>query len=237
MKNLSGFLSILLFSLLTINLQAQSEINISDQSAIDFDNMKKNALKVNAISPVFEHLEISYTRALSANRSIELSIGYIGVGLAKETETIKTENAEEKISVIDKGFLMRGGYRFYMRDFFLDNKNTIAKPMTGYYLQPEVSIGFYKKNQFQWQSSSKSHILLPKKENVNYQAILLNFGYQKAFKNNFLFDLSFGVGFANDNAPEDDSPYSVGEIHPGLFKTDGGTVGAMKSAIKIGYRF
>ncbi|MFK8007180.1 MAG: hypothetical protein AB8H03_12440 [Saprospiraceae bacterium] len=244
MKIFISFISFLTLTFYSINLQAQANEEVLKNALVISKKNKKNALKVSLLSPLLEHLEISYERVLHPQGNLELSLGRIGFGNFKhETRTIGDQTlGSRKVPIVNQGLFFRTGYKYFFKHPVAKRSGTSYRFFNGLYLQPELTIGSYEVNKFNTEidiNTGLSKTKITTLEKIKYQALLLRLGWQRVLLKHFLIDCSFGVGVGNDNIPRWTSDYFLyaGEFHRGLYKTNGGTTLATYGAIKLGYAF
>lgn len=238
------FILFLMLTFFSSNLHSQSNEEIESNGLVIPKEVKKNALKISLLSPLLEHLEISYERVLHPQGNLELSLGRIGFGNFKhETQTIGDQTTgSRKVPIINQGLFFRAGYKYFFKHPVAQKSGSSYRFLNGLYLQPELTIGSYKVNKFKTEVNINTGLTETKistLEKVNYQALLLRLGWQRVLLKHFLIDCSFGVGLGHDNVARWTSDYFLysGEFHRGLYKTNGGTTLATYGAIKLGYTF
>lgn len=244
MKKFIFLISLLFFTFYSINLKSQSQEETLKSDLVFLKKTKKNALKISLLSPLLEHLEISYERVLSPKGNLELSIGLIGFGNFKhEKRTIDDQTiGSRKVPVVAQGLFFRTGYKHFFKHPFTKKRGESYRLLNGLYLQPELTIGSYEVNKFKTEfdpNTSSSKIKTSTLEKIKYQALLLRLGWQRVFLKHFLIDCSFGAGLGNDNVSRwtSDSFLYLGEFHRGMYKTNGGVTLATYGAIKLGFTF
>ena len=143
---------------------------------------KRNAVKLNFLSPMFGSTILSYERAIKPGQSFEGSVGIIGLGF---------DNPDKAL-----GFGLKAGYKFIRSpDFYLKGMR-YAHILKGGYVKPEIAIASYE--------------LRNEGRHVTKGAILLNLGKQWVYSDIFLVDLYVGMGYGFSNAREfDDFPYFI----------------------------
>ena len=82
------------------------------------DNVKRNAVKTTILSWITGSCKLSYERAVFDNQTMEMTVGYIGVG-------------NDKYKNDPKGYTVRYAHKFML----LGNNNC---PLNGLYLRPEL---------------------------------------------------------------------------------------------------
>lgn len=226
-------ISLLLFLIIGLNSNVQSQVkNIPSDTQ---DQIRKNIIKINVISPFLEYLDFSFERATHKNQSIHLGIGIIGFHqFHKETTTLNIQESTQKtFPRVEKGFFLNGGYRFYFN--LIPKKNKTQKALKGCYAEPNVIFGTYTLNQ---RISIENQSDQLDKVNVKYSGLLLNLGYQGILFKRLSFDLAAGMGLGNDNRLRRDNDWIYfGEFHRGIYKSQGGWSRAYRTAIKLGYTF
>jgi hypothetical protein len=168
---------------LVIDHAAVAMESAETNSADLFLVQKKNAIKINFLSPLWSITTLSYERAIKPGQSIEASAGLIGLGF---------ENPDDAL-----GLGLKAGYKFIRSpDFYLQGMR-YAHILKGGYVKPEMVFA--------------SYALREKDRNVAKFAVLLNIGKQWVFSDVFLVDLYFGFGYGYSNAREfEDFPYFIG---------------------------
>jgi len=143
---------------------------------------KKNAVKLNFLSPLSGSTILSFERAIKPGQSIEGSVGIIGLGF---------DNPDKAL-----GFGLKGGYKFIRSpDFYLKGQR-YAHILKGAYARPEIAFTSYQ--------------LRNEGRNVTKGAILLDLGKQWVYSDVFLIDIygGMGYGFSNEETG-DDFPYFI----------------------------
>jgi len=141
---------------------------------------KRNAVKLNFLSPMSGSTILSYERAIKPGQSFEASVGIIGLGF---------ENPDKAV-----GFGLKAGYKFIRSpDFYLKGQR-YAHILKGGYARPEIAFASYN--------------LRNEGRSVTKGAILINIGKQWVYSDIFLIDLYGGMGYGFSNGREfEDFPY------------------------------
>jgi hypothetical protein len=166
--------------------------SIEQNSADLFVMQKKNALKIDFLSPINNTLSLTYERCLKPGRSLEFSLGAVGIGFAE-----KEDNAS--------GILFRGGYKLVRSpDFYLKGMR-YAHILKGPYAKLEFDFASYK-------IDGQTDPFSSERENYNLTkwAFLLVLGNQWIFSDNFVIDLYSGLGVGKNNLPDLDWTYPYG---------------------------
>lgn len=155
------------------------ELNFS-QALKDPENYAanhKNALKVNFLSPLFNSLKLSYEHSLRPGRSIEATLGLIGVG-------------NDIYDADEQGVFVKVGYKFIKSPDYYVRGQRYAHILKGAYIRPELAFSHYSYDDDELFGSSERE----RKTNTMY-GILLNFGKQWVIDNGFVVDTFIGVGY------------------------------------------
>lgn len=152
---------------------------------------RRNALKVDFLSPLTGNLTFAYERSIKPGRSFEAGLGIVGLGV-----DVDDRNAA--------GVFFKFGAKFIKSpDFYLRGMR-YAHILKGAYVKPELTLGYYAYDQTQWDYYYYySNPTTVRKDVVN-GAILLNVGKQWVFDNSFLVDFFFGIGYGFDSSGEEE---------------------------------
>ena len=213
---------------ISINVDLILKIVLGSGKVIEFKNPlndpnlyienKKNAIKLQFLSPLQEHLTFFYEKNIKPGRSFELGIGFIGVGF--DTNSSKSS-----------GIAVSGGYKLMKTPDFYSQRNKYAHVLKGSYIKPELLLSVYR-NEYEVVGGSQ--------QNITAGALVINIGKQVVYDNFFLFDYSFGLGygFSNQNGG------IINGLFDGSFRVNhygfilGGDVPiAVTLKIKIGFLF
>ncbi len=149
---------------------------------------KKHNIKINFLSPLFNSTNITYEKSICPGRSIEGTIGFIGLGWELSDRN-------------QQGAFCKFGYKFInTRDFYLKGRR-FAHILKGSYFKPELAFSAYTwvDEDYDWFDDYKTGPSTT--ETVIMGAILLNFGKQWVFKSGFVIDsfIGLGYGFGKDD--------------------------------------
>lgn len=176
---------------------------------------KKNALKIDFLSPLTGNTSLSYERSTRPGRSFEMTIGLIGMGLDPNDNN-------------QGGVFMKAGMKFIKSpDYYLKGMR-YAHVLKGSYIKPEIAFGYYKKDykEYEFFSYKKST-----RESFTSAAIFLNLGKQWIIDNSFLMDFYFGFGYGLDSGPTE------GGYHYGYSMGPSQVPLAVQGGFKIGFLF
>lgn len=192
--------------------QPVSNENIEQNSQELFQAQKKNALKFDFISLVNNTFCLTYERCLKPARSLEFSLGVVGFGIAK-----KDDNAS--------GILFRGGYKLIRSPEFYMKGMRYAHIMKGPYLKLEFDFASYGIEGYKDLFDSERE-----KYTLTKWGLLMVFGNQWVFNDNFVVDFYTGLGIGKNNMEDLDWTYPYG------FTTFGdGFPLAMSMGLRIGF--
>ena len=171
---------------------------------------KKNAIKLDFISPLTGNTTFAFEHSLRPGRSLEASLGIIGLGFKPNDRH-------------SRGAFVRFGYKFIKSPDFYFSKMRYSHILKGAYVKPEVSFGYYtekfERNNYDAYSSYTE-------ETFSF-TIHLVLGKQWIFDNAFLIDFFGGVGYGFTNS---DQGYHYGYVIAGSEFPISGTAG-----LKVGY--
>ena len=174
---------------------------------------KKNAIKLDFISPLTGNTTFAYEHSRKPGQSFEITLGLIGIGFDPGDENAR-------------GAFAKFGYKFIKAPDFYFNKMRYAHILKGAYIKPEISFGYYSHDYYNYESSGNHST---NRENVVSGALHLVLGKQWVFSNVFLVDFSVGVGYGFDNID--------GGYHYGYATSDGSFPISGSANLKIGYLF
>jgi hypothetical protein len=166
----------------------QKELNNPENYA---DN-KKNALKVDFISPLTGNTTFAYERSLRPGRSIEGTFGIIGLG---------ADVADQNPG----GAFIKFGYKFIKSPDFYFNRMRYAHVLKGGYVRPEISFAYYS-----YDGGSDFYGGPVERKTVFTGAIHIILGKQWVFDNSFLMDFFGGIGYGWSDSG--DAEYSYGYV-------------------------
>ena len=144
---------------------------------------KKNAFKIDFLSPLTGNTTFSYEHSIKPGRSFDVSLGIIGLGI----ETY--DNVA--------GAFIKSGYKFLKSpDFYLRGMK-YAHVLKGSYIKPMISFGYYgyDYNGSEYNHQTGHYSEWEERRNVFTGALMLNIGKQWVFDNSFLVDWYGGIGY------------------------------------------
>jgi hypothetical protein len=165
---------------------------------------KTAALKINFLSPLFGHTQITYEKGIAPGRSWEALVSLIGVGKS-QIVTGYTNNlgVYNEIRRNQAGLGLGFGYKFIKTPDFINRNIRFAHLLQGAYLKPNIYTGAYGESIL----DSKTNIPTTKRRSVVYGAIMLEGGKQWIFSEALVFEFYAGVGYCADNIKKVDNQY------------------------------
>ena len=182
-----------------------------------YSDNKLNAIKFHVFAPLSDYLSLSYERSLGAGRSIEGTLGIMGIGF-------------DPLNVHPEGVFAKFGYKFIKSpDFYLRGMK-YAHLLKGAYFKPEIALSTYSVNQSQLVYNTYNTV----RQNTFSGAFLLNVGKQWVFDNRFSVDYSIGLGYGITNIPKNNI---LGGINQYGFSVEPNSGLAWTSNFKVAYLF
>lgn len=182
----------------------------------NYTENKKNAIKIDFLSPMTGNTTFAYEHSIRPGRSFEIGLGIIGLG-----GNVTHENVG--------GAFIRTGIKFLKSpDFYLRGMR-YAHILKGSYIKPEISFGYYSYTDYEYDYSSSGPT--KKTEDVFSGTLMINFGKQWVYDNSFLFDWFFGVGYGFD------SQDYMGGYHYGYVVADAEFPISFAAGLKVGFLF
>jgi hypothetical protein len=216
--NLLDYSQMVLFA---IDKNKVSKIVFSDGQGMEFQNEMKNeenylddrrrAIKIDFISPLTGNTTFSYEQSLKPGRSLEGSVGLIGLGLDPGGNN-------------PRGLFVGFGLKLIKSPDFYFSRMRYAHLLKGGYIKPEVSLALYAVDRDNYYYGHS-------RETIFSGAIMVNFGKQWIFDNVMLFDMYVGVGYG----------FSTSSYNNGMVYNFGYATGppqfpiALTAGINIGY--
>ena len=181
-----------------------------------YAGQKNQVVKVDFLSPLRGHTELTYGKMTKPGRGYELKLGIIGLG--------KQYDYNE-----DVGGYFSFSYKIARLPKFITAQTRRAHILNGAYFRPEIIVGAYSsKNTYNspWDSNSNTD-----KKTVTYGGFLLNVGNQWMVGNGIVIDAYFGFGYGADNGGSWDG------LHYGMSSFGEGISLASSAGISIGIPF
>ncbi|HLO90002.1 MAG TPA: hypothetical protein VK172_02445 [Lentimicrobium sp.] len=166
-----------------------------------YKDNKKNAIKIEFLSPLSGNTTFAWEHSLKPGRSYEITFGIAGLGL-----DIGDRNRG--------GAFAKFGYKFIKSpDFYLRGLR-YAHLLKGSYVKPEISMGLVAQDYERYSYNSYYPEYIHGRSNVFGAALTVVLGKQWIFDNAFLIDLHAGIGYGISSADENywDTGYRSGFI-------------------------
>jgi hypothetical protein len=198
-----------------IDYQKSSRETVEQNSDDLFLIQKKNALKFDFISPIFNTTTVCYERCLKPGASLEFTLGAVGLGLG---------STDDKAA----GVLFRGGYKFIKSpDFYLKGLR-YAHILKGRYVKLEFDFSRYAIHaKYDYYSNYENQ-----SSQVTKWAFLLVLGTQSVFSDSFVIDTYAGIGIGRSHWDR----YDFGMPY-GLLAGDSEVPIAFSAGIRLGFLF
>ena len=206
-------------------LESGREIKFNDPltDPNSYTDDKKRALKVHFLSPLLEHLAFSYEKSLQPGKSIESTVGIIGLGF--------DTNPDHRSS----GLFVSSGIKFLRTPDFYTQRYKYAHILKGAYVKPELVLSVYNDkatNYYYYPNYTTS----TEEQTIVAGAFLVNLGKQIIYANSFLIDYSVGIGYGvnSQDRPRYDDYYNYRSNHFGFVGGGADFPVAITAKLKIG---
>lgn len=171
----------------------------------NYEDNRKNALKVEFLSPLLGSTTFSWEHSLKPGRSIEATLGIAGLGLDTWDNPA--------------GVFTKFGYKFIKSpDFYLRGLR-YAHLLKGTYVKPELALGLVSQDVMRWHQEYDPYsqywysTTYETRETVFAGAVMVVLGKQWIFDNIFAVDLHVGLGYGfYTNSDNYSSEYHSGFI-------------------------
>lgn len=168
-------------------------------------DQKKNALKIDFMSPLTGNTTFSYERSLKPGRSIEASLGIIGLGI-------------DPNDVDQGGAFVKFGMKFIKSpDFYLQGMR-YAHIMKGSYFKPEIGFSLYSKDietgydVYDPNTGYYNWVYTEERASIFAGFIQVVLGKQWVVDDVFLIDMYGGIGYGFDDYDGDSGGYHYGFV-------------------------
>ncbi len=222
-------------------------------------NHKNYFVKVNPLSPLFGHFQMSFEVSNNPSSSIEYILSIVGLGfnhgnLIYEFNQDQNTSESKWFRKNQRGINFGISYKWYLRH----NQNKLrfvnSKLQSGFYFKPTIYFGKFVYDTYlnrqifdPFQNSQLSFNDIEKQnQNVQFISLLLEPGFQFFVTNNFFIDFyaGLGYGYAKNNPTNDIYRFSLG--YDELFDSgnlysilkDRSSLGiAFSGGLKLGWNF
>lgn len=185
----------------------------------NYADNRKNVLKIDFLSPLTGNTTFAYERSLRPGRSIEATLGIIGLGA----------DADDRNA---GGAFVKFGYKFLRDPDFYVRGMKYSHILKGSYIKPEVAMALFSYDSWEYYNYFSSYASEKIRENVFSGSVQLVFGKQWVIDNAFAIDYFVGVGYGFST---DNNNYEV--YHYGYTVSDNAFPIAFSTGLKIGYLF
>ncbi len=146
---------------------------------------KNQAIKVAFLSPLYNHVQITYERKLKMTKNLETRLGFIGIG------------NREMFDDNRQGAYFAGGVKFLLgQDYYIKGMKYLH-PLKGSYLKPEICISIFDFSEEVpvWNSNYYySNYRAFAKYRASLVAFNMVYGKQYILGNTLTFDFHVGIG-------------------------------------------
>jgi hypothetical protein len=177
----------------------------------NYTDNKKNALKLDFISPLTGNTTFAYERSLKPGRSMEATLGIIGLGIGIS-------------DLRQAGAFMKFGYKFLKSPDYYYKRMRYAHLLKGSYVRPEIGFAYYSYNtQPDFYGGDRE------RKSVFTMAMHLIIGKQWVFDDAFLVDFFVGIGygFSDDGTAQYSYGYVVSDPSVPVSATAGLRIGML----------
>lgn len=166
------------------------KINNSMYDAEIYKKQRKNAFKVGFLSPLTGATSITYEKSLKPGKSLEASLGVIGLGITGTREP--------------KGLYFKFGYKFIKSPDFYQKGTRFDHILKGAYIRPEISISSYTINSdnLVYYTNGQLSTGGVRERNTMF-AFMINLGKQWIFDDRFVLDWFAGLGYGFGHSYQD----------------------------------
>ncbi len=177
-----------------------------------YEGMSKRSLKLHLLAPLLGHTSISYEQNLKPGRSLEYTLGIIGLGNSfRQGNTINSEGLREDVYENQQGVYLAVGYRKYSEPVLRSGGKRYKHLLQGWYIMPKIIVGYYKKNEGTNNNFATRPVVRTKHTFGN---LMVYGGKQIVFSESILLDWQIGAGFGLDSDSEESSNhYAVSMVN------------------------
>jgi hypothetical protein len=168
-----------------------------------YADQRKNALKINFLSPLFGHTQLSFEHSMRPGRSFEITASLIGLGKSSRLYFYNYDNQTVEYRRSARGLGVGAGYKFIKVPDFITKGIKYSHLLQGFYVKPNFYAGVYGQNVV----DEKNSQLVIDRQTVFYGSLQIELGKQLILGEKVTFDFYFGLGYALDNIKDDDEDY------------------------------
>ncbi|MDR1725713.1 MAG: hypothetical protein LBR28_04915 [Bacteroidales bacterium] len=197
---------LIIIAIIAISLTTMAQENCKINELTFSNEQMDNSLKFNFIAPLTGYTSFSFEKYLKPGLNWEVGVGFIGFGL---------NNQKERNPY---GANISAGLKIF-------HQNRISKSFwNNSYIMPELQISIYNERQYNY------YVYPNERRNVCAVALMATFGKEVIYRNLFLVDWFFSIGYSYSTTGYDDYYFGFlggGEEFPISFM----------GGLKIGYIF
>lgn len=185
----------------------------------NYINQRKNAMKIDYISPLTGNTTLSLEHSLKPGQSIEGSVGFIGLGI-------------DPNDINPSGGFVKFGMKFIKSPDFYLRGIRYAHILKGTYFKPEIGLGVYSRDHTEVIYDYYNYY--EKEERIDIFTGFINvvIGKQWVINDLFLIDFYGGAGYGFDTNDKENGGY-----HYGWAIVDDNVPLTFSTGIKIGFLF
>ena len=173
-----------------IEFESGKIINLAEQysGTRSYNDSKRNIFKMDLIAPFTGNFTLTYERSIETNRSIEASLGLIGLGF-------NTGNHNPT------GAFIRVGHKFIIRKEAYDNAFHYTNILNGFFIRPDLILSYFSATTYHYAYNPVTGKDLSTYIRGDYfsGAFVLNIGKQYVFDDAVAISwwCGFGYGFSS----------------------------------------
>jgi hypothetical protein len=202
-----------------------------------YADQQKRALKINFLAPLRGYTQFNYEQNLRPGRSVELSLGVIGLGKRQQLDNSLFSSGPVYYKE-QAGAFVSGGYKFSKMPDYLSGRDKYSHVLQGSYVKPEFYLGVYGQN---FETNNGSGIAQLNKKTVVFSALMINLGKQWVLGDKLVLDVYGGLGYVVDNLnkitrQEEDGTYveDYAGDHFGVITTGANSGFGFSGGLKLG---
>jgi len=174
-----------------IEFESGNIINLAEQysGTRSYNDSKKNMFKVDLIAPFTGNFTFAYERSIKTNRSIEASLGIIGMGFNTGDYN-------------PTGAFLRVGHKFIIRREAYDNAYHYTNILNGFFIRPDINLSYFSATTYHYSYNPVTGQDLSTYVRGDYfsAAVVLNIGKQYVFDDAVAISWWFGFGYGFSNS-------------------------------------
>ncbi|NPA36625.1 MAG: hypothetical protein GXO47_07225 [Chlorobi bacterium] len=147
-----------------------------------YAGQSRNALKIRFLSFLNSNMELTYERSLKPGRSLEASLGIIGIGF-------------DIYDYNPSGVYGKFAYKFIRKPDYYYQRMHYAHILKGAYIAPELDLRYSSSDFYQYFYYGTYETESIDRENEFSFAVTIKFGKQWIIDDGFLVDLFLGLGY------------------------------------------